>query len=87
MIGPEPTWSGSVADVQAALERKLPADPFLPGPYHLARFEGGLVVYSVVPDRADDGGNLDNNKSEREGATWGSGSGTSPGVGRPLKDA
>ncbi len=64
-------WPGSASDIEAALETKLPADPYLPGPYRLGRFEGGLVVYSIGPDGLDDGGNLDNNKYERAGVDLG----------------
>jgi hypothetical protein len=36
----------------------VPADPFDGQPIRLRRLVGGLVVYSVGPDRIDDGGNL-----------------------------
>src|SRR5947209_2276381 len=46
----------------------VPADPFADGPLKLKRLPDGLVIYSVGPDRTDDGGVIDRKDPARKGA-------------------
>ncbi len=55
------------ADLNALVPRYLaavPSDPFDGRPLRLRRLADGIVVYSVGPDRADDGGKLDRQNPE-----------------------
>ena len=48
-----------------------PADPFDGQPLRWRRLKDGLVIYSVGPDRQDDGGNLDRKNPDRPGSDLG----------------
>jgi hypothetical protein len=53
-------WPAALGElVQAGLLKAVPTDPFDGQPLRLARTADGLIVYSVGPDKADDGGTLD----------------------------
>jgi len=49
-------WAGSLAELAPRYLPTVPEDPFVAGPLRVAVGEGGVVVYSVGPDRDDDGG-------------------------------
>ena len=47
---------GGLAELTPAYLERLPGDPFYVGPLHSTTADGALVVYSIGPDGADDGG-------------------------------
>jgi hypothetical protein len=51
-------WPESADALVPAFLDRIPTDPYGGGPIRLGRVEDGLVVYSVGPDREDDGGRL-----------------------------
>jgi hypothetical protein len=57
--------------VQAGLLKAWPNDPFDFRPVRLKRLADGLVIYTVGPDGADDGGILDRQKPLEPGTDWG----------------
>ena len=49
-------YPATLADLQKALDWKIPPDPFSGKPYVYRREGAGFLVYSVGPDMQDDGG-------------------------------
>jgi hypothetical protein len=49
-------WPESLADVVPEVLAAVPADPFDGQPLRYRRTAGGVVIYSIGPDGADDGG-------------------------------
>lgn len=49
-------WPESPSQLVPGLLATIPEDPFGTGPLHYRRLEDGVVVYSVGPDREDNGG-------------------------------
>jgi hypothetical protein len=49
-------WAGSLSALAPRYLPTVPEDPFVAGPLRVTVGEGGVVVYSVGPDRDDDGG-------------------------------
>ena len=47
---------GGLAELAPTYLERLPGDPFYVGPLHSTTADGALVVYSIGPDGADDGG-------------------------------
>jgi hypothetical protein len=65
-------WPESLdALVQDGLLTGVPADPYDGAPLRLRRLGDGLVVYSVGPDRHDDGGTIDRKNPNAEGSDLG----------------
>jgi hypothetical protein len=54
-------WPASMAVLVPERLAKVPTDPFDGQPLRLARFVAGIVIYSVGPDRSDNGGQVDLN--------------------------
>lgn len=51
-------WPEQLAELVPKYLKQVPADPYDGQPLRLRRLEDGLVIYSVGPDRKDDGGTL-----------------------------
>jgi hypothetical protein len=51
-------WPDGWADLVPRFLREMPADPYDGAPLRYRRLGDGVVVYSLGPDRRDDGGNL-----------------------------
>src|SRR5205814_1700100 len=50
-------WPGAFREMTAAgFLKEVPMDPYTGGPLRWVRRPSGLVIYSVGPDRVDDGG-------------------------------
>ncbi len=49
-------WPAALAELVPAYLRAVPADPYAVQPLRLRRLADGLVIYSVGPDKTDDGG-------------------------------
>jgi hypothetical protein len=64
-------WPESLDALVPAFLAEVPADPFDGRPLRLRRLPDGLVIYSVGPDRTDDGGKLDRKQSVAPGADIG----------------
>lgn len=65
-------WPQSLAElVKAKLLDAVPTDPFDGQPLRLVRRKDGLTVYSVGPDKTDDGGNLQRDRPNEPGADLG----------------
>jgi len=50
-------WPASLADLKGDLLRQVPLDPFDGQPLRYRNDGAGVIVYSIGPDRTDDGGN------------------------------
>ncbi len=59
-------WPAKLDDVAPARMWELPLDPFDGQPLRMRAVEGGLVLYSVGPNRVDDGG-VSNSPDEHQG--------------------
>jgi hypothetical protein len=64
-------WPDSAKALVPAYLADLPCDPFDGQPVRVKRKADGLVVYSVGPDRVDDGGKLDRDQPEAPGTDLG----------------
>jgi hypothetical protein len=64
-------WPATLAELAPGLLDGVPADPFDGRPLRYARRAGGVVVYSVGADGADDGGALDRKRIDQPGADLG----------------
>ncbi|HEV3116497.1 MAG TPA: hypothetical protein VGY58_05560 [Gemmataceae bacterium] len=62
-------WPQRLDDLVPSYVAKVPLDPFDGQPLRLARFDGGLTIYSVSQDGQDDGGKLSQNPLP--GTDWG----------------
>jgi hypothetical protein len=51
-------WPQSLQKLTPAFLTKVPDDPFGGGPLHYRRLGDGVVIYSVGPDKEDNGGTL-----------------------------
>ncbi len=67
----EGRWPDDLAALVPRYVAAVPADPFDGQPLRLRRLPDGLVVYSVGPDRTDDGGNLDRKRPTAPGTDIG----------------
>jgi hypothetical protein len=66
------SWPSSHAQlVEAGLLRAVPVDPYDGQPLRLRALADGVVIYSVGPDRTDDGGNLNRKDPTAAGADLG----------------
>jgi len=65
------TWPASLQRLVPAFLTEVPDDPFGGGALHYRRLADGVVVYSVGPDKTDNGGTLDRNDPARKGADLG----------------
>jgi hypothetical protein len=52
-------WPESLTTLVPAYLSDIPTDPYDGQPLRLRRVDSGIVIYSVGPDREDNGGNLD----------------------------
>jgi hypothetical protein len=52
-------WPDSLAVLETKQLKKVPLDPYDGKPLRYRRLADGAIVYSVGPDHADDGGNID----------------------------
>src|SRR5262249_28159011 len=64
-------WPTTLDELVPAYLPAVPADPYDDRPPRLRRTADGLVVYSVGPDRADDGGVIDRRKLAEPGTDLG----------------
>jgi hypothetical protein len=65
-------WPDSLTKlVEANLLDSVPTDPFDGQPLRLARRKDGLTVYSVGPDKEDNGGNINRERPDHPGADIG----------------
>jgi hypothetical protein len=64
-------WPEKLAELEPKYLKQVPADPFDGQPLRLRRLEDGLVIYSVGPDRKDDGGTLTRQNPYQEGTDVG----------------
>jgi hypothetical protein len=65
-------WPTTIDElVTAKLLTAVPADPYDGKPLRLKKLPDGLVIYSVGPDGADNGGTLDRQKPTRPGSDIG----------------
>jgi hypothetical protein len=64
-------WPESLQQLRPAFLAEPPLDPFDGAPLRFRRLAEGVVVYSVGPDRHDDGGTIDREAPTRTGAEIG----------------
>ena len=64
-------WPGEIAEMVPTFLTAVPLDPFDGQPLRWKPVPMGLVIYSVGPDEADDGGRLDPNRGTRPGTDFG----------------
>jgi hypothetical protein len=64
-------WPASLDALIPAYLKQVPADPYDGKPLRLLRTDGGLIVYSIGPDRTDDGGTLDRENPVAPGSDLG----------------
>jgi hypothetical protein len=67
----EGRWPATLDALAPRYLRGVPADPFDGQPLRYRRLDDGVVVYSVGPDRTDDGGTIDREQPLREGTDLG----------------
>ena len=60
-------WPGTLDELPADLRPLVPTDPYTGRPVVYRRLPNGVAVYSVGPDRADDGGTFDHTADKRHG--------------------
>jgi hypothetical protein len=64
-------WPKRLADLRPALLEKIPTDPYDGKPLRYRRLADGVVVYSIGPDRVDNGGVIDRVNGVHEGSDLG----------------
>lgn len=67
----EQRWPNDLAALVPRFLEAVPNDPFDGRPLRLRRLQDGLVIYSVGPDRVDDGGKLDGQTPDARGTDVG----------------
>lgn len=63
-------WPTSLAVLVPNYLPEVPADPYGEGPLHFRRHEQGWTIYSIGPDRQDDGGKLASNRGKLASKAW-----------------
>ena len=53
------SWPDTLDTLVPTYLKQVPADPYEGKPLRLRRTDDGIIVYSIGPDRADNGGTLD----------------------------
>jgi hypothetical protein len=64
-------WPDQLDDLVPCYLSRVPTDPFDGQPLRYKRLDNGVVIYSVGPDRMDDGGRLERNKINKPGTDVG----------------
>jgi hypothetical protein len=64
-------WPDRLEDLVPSYLSRIPTDPFDGQPLRYKRLDNGVVIYSVGPDRIDDGGRLERNKINKPGTDIG----------------
>jgi hypothetical protein len=65
------TWPKALGELSPAFLAAVPLDPYDGAPLRYKRLAGGIVVYSLGPDGADNGGTLDRENPIRPGTDLG----------------
>ncbi len=63
-------WPKTLADLMPEYLQQVPVDAYDGAPLRFRPFSEGVLVYSIGPDRVDNGGNLDDNP-QKQGTDWG----------------
>src|SRR6185369_14676771 len=64
-------WPDRLDELKPRYLKEVPLDPYDGKPLRYRRLGDGVIVYSVGPDGADDGGVLDRQNPQRAGADLG----------------
>jgi ABC-type transport system involved in multi-copper enzyme maturation permease subunit len=64
-------WPANAAELLPTYLRHVPTDPYDGQPLRWRRLTDGVVIYSIGPDRIDNGGTLDRKNSARPGTDVG----------------
>jgi hypothetical protein len=49
-------WPASIAAIDKSILPIVPLDPYSGGPFRMSRNDGKLLIYSIGPNRKDEGG-------------------------------